>query len=111
MKQNHYTYPAIFSYYSNGISVEFPDLVDCFAFGETQEEALERAKEAMALHLSELEKGSFDIPTATLLNKVKIEANQATVLVDVSMPNVKQEMHEQLVNEILSTPRWLISRK
>lgn len=109
MKQNRYTYPAIFSYNSNGISVEFPDILGCFTFGDTQEEALEMAKEAMAAHLSRLEKN--ELPIATSLNKLKTEANQATVLVDIMLPQFRQETYYQSVKEILSTPRWLISPK
>lgn len=111
MKKNHYIYPAIFSYNSNGISVEFPDILGCFTSGDTQEEALKMAKEAMALHLFKLEKENFEIPVASLLNKLKIEAHQATVLVDVWMPPFRENMSNSSVSEILSTPRWLISPK
>lgn len=110
MRQNHYIYPAIFHYHSNGITVDFPDILDCSTAGDTQEEALEMAKEAMVLHLAGLEKSNVDLPVATALNKLKLEENQATVLVDVWMPSFKKEINVT-VNEIVSSPRWLISRK
>ena len=111
MKKNRYIYPAIFNYNSNGITVEFPDILGCFTSGDTQEEALEMAKEAMALHMVELEKEHFEIPVATSLHKLKTVANQATVLVDVWMPPYRQGLNSPHVKEILSTPRWLISPK
>lgn len=111
MKQHHYIYPAIFNYDSNGITVEFPDIFGCFTAGNTQEEALQKAKEAMALHLDRLEKSNSALPTATALNKIKITANQATVLVDVWMSPFRKKMNNSSVIEIISTPRWLISRK
>jgi predicted RNase H-like HicB family nuclease len=111
MKQNRYVYPAIFSYNSTDITVEFPDIRGCFTSGNTQEEALEMAKEAMALHLAGLEKNNFDLPAATSLNKLKTEANQATVLVDVRMSSFGKEMNNLSVNAILTSPRWLISPK
>lgn len=110
MRQNHYIYPAIFNHNSNGITVEFPDILGCATAGDTQEEALEMAKEVMALHLAGLEKNNVDLPVATALHKLKMEENQATVLVDVWMPSFRKEMNIT-VNEIVTTPRWLISRK
>ncbi|MEO4054653.1 type II toxin-antitoxin system HicB family antitoxin [Solibacillus sp. CAU 1738] len=111
MKQNHYIYPAIFSYSTDGISVAFPDILGCFTSGKTQEEALKMAKEAMALHLIGLEQENFDIPAASSLKNLKTKANEATVLVDVWMPTFRQEMNSLSVNETLSIPRWLISPK
>nr|WP_290912190.1 type II toxin-antitoxin system HicB family antitoxin [Anoxybacillus sp.] len=51
MKKDRYIYPAIFDYDSDGICVEFPDLPGCFTCGDKEEEALQMAKEALALHL------------------------------------------------------------
>ncbi|PNB45827.1 pilus assembly protein HicB, partial [Pseudomonas sp. GW456-E7] len=44
-------YPALFDYDDDGITVTFPDLPGCITCGNTDEEALTMAKEAMALHL------------------------------------------------------------
>ncbi|MEY9980087.1 type II toxin-antitoxin system HicB family antitoxin [Lysinibacillus sp. RC79] len=107
MKENRYIYPAIFSYDPDGISVEFPDLPGCFTSGDTQEEALEMAKEAMALHLFGLEEDNDVIPVASSLKVVKTQANQATVLVDVWMPPFRQEMNNQSVKKTLTIPHWL----
>ncbi|MGN4125305.1 type II toxin-antitoxin system HicB family antitoxin [Lysinibacillus sphaericus] len=95
MRQNRYIYPAIFSYDVDGISVEFPDIPGCFTCGETQEEALEMAKEAMALHLFGLEEDNRDIPIASKLIALQTEVNQTTVLVDVWMPPFRHEMNNQ----------------
>ena len=46
MKQDFYTYPAIFYYDPDGISVEFPDLPGCLTCADSTEEAFRRAREA-----------------------------------------------------------------
>lgn len=107
MKKNRYVYPAIFSYDPDGISVEFPDLPGCLTCGDTQEEAFEMAKEAMALHLFGMEEDNDKIPEPTSLNELDVESNQATVLVDVWMPPFRQEMNNQSVKKTLTIPRWL----
>ena len=40
MGKDRYTYPAVFHYADDGISVEFPDLPGCLTFGNTTEEAM-----------------------------------------------------------------------
>jgi predicted RNase H-like HicB family nuclease len=49
MKDN-YIFPAVFSVESDGVSVEFPDLPGCLTCGDTEEEALFMAKDALHLH-------------------------------------------------------------
>lgn len=39
-----------------GLSVECPDLPGCFTYGETKDEALANADEAIQLHLQTMEK-------------------------------------------------------
>ena len=51
MKKDFYTFPAILSFDEDGISVEFPDLPGCLTCGDNTEEAINRAKEALGLHL------------------------------------------------------------
>ena len=46
-KDDIYIYPSIFSFDNDGISVEFPDLEGCFTCGDTTQEAITNAKEAM----------------------------------------------------------------
>ncbi|WP_461202900.1 type II toxin-antitoxin system HicB family antitoxin [Anoxybacillus sp. TBDG-1] len=46
---------AIFDGDNGGMYVEFSELSGCFTCGDTKEEALQMAKEALALHLYGLE--------------------------------------------------------
>lgn len=107
MKKDRYIYPAIFDYADDGISIEFPDLAGCLTCGNTDEEALSMAKEAMALHLYGIEEDNDPIPAASSLSKLKVEPNQVVVLIDVWMPPFRSEMKNQSVKKTLTIPQWL----
>ncbi|BCJ87056.1 type II toxin-antitoxin system HicB family antitoxin [Effusibacillus dendaii] len=81
--KDRYIYPAIFDYAEDGISIEFPDLPGCLPCAQNDEEALHNAKEAMALHLYGMEQDGDEIPEPTPISKLRPQANQAVVLVEV----------------------------
>ncbi|WP_018131245.1 type II toxin-antitoxin system HicB family antitoxin [Effusibacillus pohliae] len=105
--KDRYIYPAIFDYAEDGISVEFPDLPGCLTCGDTDEEALHNAKEAMALHLYGMEQDGDPIPAPTPVSKLRTEENQAVVLVEVWMPPFRDEMEDRAVKKTLTIPKWL----
>lgn len=84
MKKDCYIYPAIFTYEDDGVSVEFPDLSGCLTCADTPEEAVKMAKEALGLHLYEIEK-SESMPVASDTRDLSLEKNQAVILIDVDM--------------------------
>ncbi|MBE6089543.1 MAG: type II toxin-antitoxin system HicB family antitoxin [Clostridium beijerinckii] len=89
MKRDVYIYPAIFSYADDGISIEFPDLPGCLPCGDTTEEAVANAKEAMGLHLFGMEKDNEPIPEPTQETNIKVESNQCLILIEVIMPAIR----------------------
>ncbi|WP_018130582.1 type II toxin-antitoxin system HicB family antitoxin [Effusibacillus pohliae] len=105
--KDRYIYPAIFDYAEDGISVEFPDLLGCLTCGDTDEEALHNAKEAMALHLYGMEQDGDPIPAPTPVSKLRPEENQVVVLVEVWMPPFRDEMENRAVKKTLTIPKWL----
>ncbi|MEI5907072.1 type II toxin-antitoxin system HicB family antitoxin [Bacillus spongiae] len=107
MKQDRYIYPAIFDYAADGISVEFADLPGCLTFGKSDREAVEMAKEAMALHLYGMEQGNDPIPNATNIKDLNVEPNQTVVLIDVWMSPFRDEMNNKAVKKTLTIPKWL----
>ena len=86
MKKDVYIFPAILSYDDDGISVEFPDLPGCLTFGDTTEEAIERAKEALGLHIYGMEEDNDLIPEPTNIKELSLETNQIPILIDIIMP-------------------------
>lgn len=107
MKKDHYVYPAIFSYADDGISIKFPDLPGCLPCGDTTEEAVANAKEAMGLHLFGMEEDNDSIPEPTSITKIKLEANQVLMLVEVFMPIMREAIQNEAVKKTLTIPRWL----
>ncbi|WP_141500948.1 type II toxin-antitoxin system HicB family antitoxin [Paenibacillus luteus] len=105
--KDRYVYPAIFDYADDGISVEFPDLPGALTCGDTDEDALRMARECMALHLYGMETDNDDIPQPTRTIDVKLDANQAVVLIDVWMPPFRDQMAEKAVKKTLTIPKWL----
>ena len=57
-----YVYPAVFINEENGYSVIFKDLEGCYTCGETLEEAIEMAEDALAFTLYGYEKEGKGIP-------------------------------------------------
>ena len=102
-----YIFPAVFDYADDGISIEFPDLPGCLPCADTVDEAVKNAKEALMLHLYGMEQDNEDIPDATAVNEIKVESNQAIILVDVFMPPFREKQKTRFVKKTLSIPSWL----
>lgn len=107
MLNDHYTYPAIFSYDPDGISIEFPDLPSCLSCGDNTNSAISMAKEALALHLSSMEDDNDDIPSPSDISNIILEDGQAIVLVDVWMPIYRDKIKYTSVKKTLTIPKWL----
>lgn len=106
-KDDIYIYPSIFSFDNDGISVEFPDLKGCFTCGDTTQEAMAMAKEAMGLHLFGMEEDNETIPEPTDIRDIKLKDNQSIVLIEVYMPIIREAINNQSVKKTLTIPRWL----
>ncbi len=106
MKES-YEFVAIFNYQKDGISITFPDLPGVFSSAGTTQEAIKNANEILGLVLYDMEMDNKKIPKATPLEKVKCEKNQKTILVNVWMPLVRNELDEQAVKKTLTIPQWL----
>ena len=107
--KDRYIFPAFFSYYPDGnIGVTFPDLPGCVSCAKTDEEAVRMAREALGGHLACMEEDGYDIPEPTPASKLKPEKNQATTLVDVWMPTVRESMNNRAMNKTVTIPQWLL---
>ena len=96
-KPDKYRYPAVLGYDvpTKRYYVLWPDLPGCTTTGETEDEALDNAREAMSLHLWGLEDDGDEIPSATPLQKLDLseyldDSNKiVVVLVEVWMPSFR----------------------
>jgi len=106
-KPDTYIYPAIFTYEDGQISVTWPDLPGCVTCGDTEQEALYNAKEAMGGHLWCMEEDNDPIPQASPLENVILEANERPVLIDVFMPAIRMAKENRSVSRTITLPAWL----
>ena len=107
MKANSYTYPAFFLKEANGaFSVRFPQLDGCYTQGNTFEEALCMAEDAMALHLFGMEEDGEPIP-APVFDTLCVQENELIVPVTVWMTPFRDAMYNRSVKKTLSIPAWL----
>jgi predicted RNase H-like HicB family nuclease len=106
--QDRYDFPAILHYNPDGrVGVVFPDLPGCVSQGEGDMNAIERATEALELHLYGMEEDGEPIPSPSSLADIDLGEGQRTVMVTALMPLVREEMESRAVKKTLTIPGWL----
>lgn len=110
-----YRYPAFLCYdaaETKQFYILFPDLPGCTTCGDTEDDALECAKEALSLHLYGMEKDGDEIPAPTNISKLDMTCEEAeeriaVVPVEVYMPSFRERMETRSVDRTITLPRWL----
>ncbi len=105
--RDRYVFPAIFDHATDGISVFFPDLPGCLPCASSIEEALENAKEALALHLYGMERDNEEIPEPSALKSIRVQSHQALILIEVYMPMYRDAIANTYVRKNVTLPLWL----
>ncbi|MDD3218141.1 MAG: type II toxin-antitoxin system HicB family antitoxin [Lachnospiraceae bacterium] len=110
--KDYYSYIAVFTYESNGISIDFPDLPGCnpCANKDDTDMALRNAKEALGLHLFGMEQDQETIPAPISIKDVSLSSQQVPVLVSVFMPPIRERIRNRFVKKTLSLPSWLAAQ-
>lgn len=100
-----YIYPAKFIKQKNGFTVDFIDF-NCTTEGNSLIEAIEMAKEAMALYLEDL--NIKDIPDPTLnFNKIKLNTDEFISLIELDIDEYRLKYDNKAVKKTLTIPNWL----
>ncbi|MDP3488378.1 MAG: type II toxin-antitoxin system HicB family antitoxin [Bacillota bacterium] len=103
-----YIFPAIFeTCEEGGYTISFPDLPGCITEGDTIEEALAMAKNALELHLYAMERDGDDIPRPGDPASLNAPDGGFLSLVEAWMPLVHIEMATRSVKKTLTIPSWL----
>jgi predicted RNase H-like HicB family nuclease len=100
-------YPAVFFHDDDAICVEFPDLPGCVTFGETMEEALESAKEALEGFLYGMEQDDDPIPPPTPFDKIAVEKGGVLMAIAVRMDIVREEEAHRSITKSVTIPAYL----
>ena len=87
-------YPAIFHHEDNSYWVEFPDLEGCQSFGDTIEETLNNAKEALSAYcITLLEQGKKLVPSSDI-EKLTIPEHAFASLVETKLIEKRKELEK-----------------
>ena len=106
------TYFAVFEpSESGGYGIYFPDLPGCTSFGGTYNEAERMAKEALGIHVYEMEKDGEELPASSQPDALDIYEETAKGYfvsgVTVYPELVKNQLDNRAVKTNLTIPAWL----
>ena len=103
-----YVYPAVFTPEDNGMySINFPDLEGCYTCGDSLEDGIEMAQDALALVLYGYEKEDKTIPVPSECTKVKLEEGQFVNYIVCDTLAYRKMYNNKSVKKTLSIPEWL----
>ncbi len=106
-----YIFPSIFEHSEDGgYCITFPDLPGCITEGNTLEESIRMAKEALELHLWGMEEDSDPIPAASDPESIEIEKGSFVMPIEVYMKHVRDELNNKAIKKTLTIPYWLNKR-
>ena len=95
-------YPGVFHRENNSFWVEFPDLEGCQSFGDTLEEVIENAKEALAAYCVTLLEQGKSLNPPTDIHYIQTPDDAFVSLVDADL--IKKS---SAVKKTLTIPSWL----
>lgn len=99
-----YVYPAVFTEENGQYLVSVPDLSGCHTFGDDLNEAIEMARDAMAMWLCIAEDKKEEIPKPS---KGLITKEGFVSYVDVDTIAYRKQTDNRAVKKTLSIPSWL----
>jgi len=102
-----YIFPAVFTPDDSGYSVEFPDIPGCFTCGDSLEDSLSMAKDALSLILVEFEDKKKNIPEPSPIKSLTLEGNSFASLISADTTVYRQTLSNAAVKKTLSIPQWL----
>ena len=102
-----YAYPAVFQKEEDGFTVFFPDLPGCITEGDTIEEAIEMAKDALCLSLYDKEVSKVSPPTASDPSSIVLDDHGFISVVLVDTEEYRKYYSNKSVKKTLTIPEWL----
>lgn len=102
-----YVYPAIFTQEEQGYSIVFPDLEGCYTCGDSLEDGLEMARDALALVLYGYEKEGQVIPKPSERTAISLKENEFVNYVVCDTMAYRKMYNGKAVKKTLTLPAWL----
>ena len=101
-----YAYPAVFTPEETGYSIVFPDLESCYTCGDSLEDGLEMARDALALVLYNYEKEERSIPKPSEPNNISLKQGQFVSYVVCDTMVYRKMYNNRAVKKTLTLPAW-----
>lgn len=98
-------YPAIFHEDKDGFWVDFPDLQGCQSYGDTIQEVLDNAKEALEGYCITLLEDKRKLPNASDIKTIKTDKNAFVSLVETDLTT--HFARNKSVKKTLTIPAWM----
>lgn len=105
--KNRYIYPAIIKIADDAYDVRFPDLNNCFTFGNSLEDALDSARDVLELCIYDIEQGNMDIPEASAFQDIILKEEESVAWINVWMVPVRDKMENKAVKKTVTIPKWI----
>lgn len=102
-----YVYPAVFEKEETGYSIYFPDIEGCYTQGDTLEDGIEMANDALCLMLYDMEESGKAIPAASDITKIKLGENEFATLIACDTLEYRKFFDNKAVKKTLTIPSWL----
>lgn len=103
-----YIFPALFSPENDGsYSVTFPDIDGCYTYGDSLDDALSMAEDALCLMLYDMEKDKAAIPEPTDINDLIRKPDEIATLVRCDTDFYRRFYKSKAVKKTLTIPEWL----
>ncbi len=103
-----YAYPAVFTLEEDGTySIIFPDLEGCYTCGDSLEDGIEMAEDALALTLYGYEKEGREIPKASVPTAITVSENEFVNFIACDTMAYRKMYNNKAVKKTLTIPEWL----
>jgi predicted RNase H-like HicB family nuclease len=103
-----YAYPAIFTPEGDGsYSINFPDLEGCYTCGDSLEDGIEMAEDALALVLYGYEKDGREIPAPSAADAITLNGNEFVNYIACDTIAYRKMYNNKAVKKTLTIPEWL----
>lgn len=101
-------YPMVFCKEGDGgFSVYSPDIRGCNTQGDTMEEAVSMAQEAIGICLEDIIRNGEAFPKASAPGDIETEKNESVVFVEFDPAAYMQKHDTRAVKKTLTIPAWI----
>lgn len=107
--EENFTYPSIM-YQEKGedkIYIRFPDFPGLCAFGNTRQEAVQQAQEALAMLLIALIDEKRPLPEPEQAGDMTVKEGEQLLYIQLWLPYFRSTMKEIYVKKSVTVPTWL----